>query len=146
MQFPLFYVSSARASKQSQTERQGLLYLQCHEPNPPYREKRVLKHGSQNLRPSTRFVSYVFAINITQSFRLLSVPRVVIFSSAARKPARKNGLEAHDLTVSAWGRSGYLKTHLSHNSKKSPVTIKKTNRQRKVFFFINRVIWCETVF
>jgi len=26
---------------------------------------------------------------------------IVIFPSAARKPARKNGLEAHDLTVSA---------------------------------------------
>lgn len=109
--------------------------MQCHDPNPPpYREIRVLKHGSQNLRPSTRFVSYVFVIKIKQSFRRLSVPRIVIFPSAARKPARKNGLEAHDLTVSARGRSAYLKTHLSPNSKKSSVTIKKTNRQREIFY------------
>jgi hypothetical protein len=55
------------------------------------------------LKPATlnHIVNYVFTTKITHSFRRLSVPFIVILLSAARKPGRKNGLETHDLTVTA---------------------------------------------
>lgn len=57
-----------------------------------------LRHRSSTRGPPGRimrlaatFLNYVYALKITQQFRRLGIPSIVIFLRAARKPAYNNG-------------------------------------------------------
>jgi hypothetical protein len=43
------------------------------------------------MRLAATFLNYVYALKITQQFRRLGIPSIVIFLRAARKPAYNNG-------------------------------------------------------
>jgi len=43
------------------------------------------------MRPAATFVNYVYSTRITQLFRRLGTPLIVIFLHAAREPAHNNG-------------------------------------------------------